>query len=235
MDIATGKIIVSVGQTRTEDNYAAFLDGLFLTESSDTQWRGIADNLNTHKSEAVVRIVARHCGVSEGIGQNGESGIFKSMETRSNFLRDQNHRITFHFTPEHAPRINQIEIWFSILIRKALKRASFKLVAELRSRIESFIACFNETLAKPFRWTRQGRPLTAYLGQDFSGSTTRREKTDHSLCCRVTSNVAPKTGPPTGVMIKTDPFLPAEPRPQKHVHRSNRCPGEPVLAGRTAH
>jgi len=63
--------------------------------------------------------------------------------------------------PKHASWLNQIEIWFSILARKLLRRGSFKSAAELKERIEAFIAYFNETMAKPFRWTFTGKPLAA--------------------------------------------------------------------------
>ena len=76
------------------------------------------------------------------------------------FLRDQSHRITFHFTPKHASWLNQIEIWFSILVRKLLRRANFVSKADLKQRIESFIDYFNHTMAKPFKWTWAGKPLT---------------------------------------------------------------------------
>jgi transposase len=62
-------------------------------------------------------------------------------------LRDADHRITFHFTPKHASWINQIEIWFSILVR----RRNFTSKEHLQQRIKSFIAYFNATMAKPFR------------------------------------------------------------------------------------
>jgi transposase len=64
-------------------------------------------------------------------------------------LRDHGHRITFHVTPKHASWLNQIEIWFSILVRKLLRRASFPSKADLKRRIETFIDYFNRTIAKP--------------------------------------------------------------------------------------
>ena len=76
-------------------------------------------------------------------------------------MRDAGHRITFHFTPKHACWINQIEIWFSILVRKLIRRGNFTSKERLRQRIESFIAYFNATMAKPFRWTMKGKPLVA--------------------------------------------------------------------------
>jgi len=55
--------------------------------------------------------------------------------------------------------LNQIEIWFSILVRKLLKRASFKSQDDLKTRIIEFIDYFNKTMAKPFKWTYKGKVL----------------------------------------------------------------------------
>jgi putative transposase len=74
------------------------------------------------------------------------------METRAQFLSDPTHQIRFVYTPKHCSWLNQIEMWFSILTRRLLRRGSFKSVRELSERMLAFINYFNQTLAKPFNW-----------------------------------------------------------------------------------
>ncbi len=78
-----------------------------------------------------------------------------------NASKDSEHRIRFVYTPRHTSWLNQIECWFSILVRRLLKRASFRSLDELEEKLRAFIDYFNAVLAKPFKWTYTGRPLQA--------------------------------------------------------------------------
>jgi transposase len=63
-------------------------------------------------------------------------------------------RVQFHFTPTSASWLNQVEIWFGLLTRKALRGASFASKDQLRSAIEAFVAKTNQH-PKPFHWRKR--------------------------------------------------------------------------------
>ncbi len=158
-EVATGEVITpTVGPTRTEEDFAHHIARTVATDP-EAGWIFIADNLNTHCSETLVRWVAEACEVDLDLGKKGKRGILETMASRKRFLSDPRHRIRFVFVPKHTSWLNQIEIWFSILVRRVIKRGNFISVEDLRQKILSFIDYFNETLAKPFKWTYTGRPL----------------------------------------------------------------------------
>ena len=159
-EVTTGKIISpSIGDTRTEMDFAEHIKRT-ISAAPKGEWVFVSDQLNTHKSETLVRFVAEQCNIQIDLGEKGKSGILKSIETRTAFLTCPSHRIRFVYTPKHASWLNQVEIWFSILLRKLIRRASFSSKENLAQRILAFIEYFNDTMAKPFKWTYKGRPLT---------------------------------------------------------------------------
>ena len=159
-EVALGKMIApSIGPTRTEADFVAHIAQTVATDS-DASWVFIVDQLNTHQSASLVEWVAQLCGIDVDLGEKGKRGILESMVTRKAFLSDPSHRIRFVYTPKHTSWLNQIEIWFSILVRRVIKRGDFASLEELKERILAFIEYFNQTMAKPFNWTFTGRPLT---------------------------------------------------------------------------
>ena len=157
--VATGQVVSpSLGPTRTEADFAAHI-AQTVAADPDAGDLFIVDQLNIHQSETLVRFVAEQCGITADLGVKEQYGILRSMASRAAFLGDPRHRIQFVYLPRHTSWLNQVEIWFSILVRRLLKRASFTSPGELRARILAFISYFNQH-AKPFRWTYKGRPLT---------------------------------------------------------------------------
>ena len=160
--VASGRVgEASSGPTRTETDFVEHIQRTVAGDPTIKKWHFIVDNLNTHKSASLVQYIADESDIDTDLGLKGESGILQSMQTRTAFLNDSSHRIVFYYTPKHASWMNQIEIWFSILVRKVLKRGNFTSIDDLKTKVLDFIDYFNQTMAKPFKWTYQGKALQA--------------------------------------------------------------------------
>lgn len=155
-DIHKGQVIEpSIGPTRTEIDFANHITKTIDTDP-EAGWIFIVDQLNTHQSESLVKLVASRCQIDIDLGVKGKKGILKSMKSRSAFLSDPTHRIRFVYLPKHTSWLNQIECWFSILTRRLLKRGEFTSIYDLSEQILKFIDYFNRTSAQPFLWKFQG-------------------------------------------------------------------------------
>ena len=135
LNVATGEIIApKLSTTRTEEEFAENIDGVVATDP-EAAWIFMCDNLNTHQSMTLVLLVAMMCDIPlDGLGKKGKCGVLRSQETRRAFLEDAGHRIRFVYTPKHCSWLNQIEVWFSGLSRRVLRRGSFRSVDELQTK-----------------------------------------------------------------------------------------------------
>ena len=156
--VATGTVLSSsIAATRNEADFATHIAKTIETDA-EAGWIFIVDQLNTHQSETLVRLLNRCCELNLDLGEKGKSGILQSMPTRAVFLSNPAHRIPCVYLPKHSSWLNQIECWFSILVRRLLKRGNFTSTQDLQQQILDFIAYFNRSFAKPFNWKFKGFP-----------------------------------------------------------------------------
>lgn len=159
LEVATGRVLApTLGPSRTEEDFAAHV-ARTVALAPQAGWVFVTDNLNTHQSESLVRFVAEACHLDVELGKKYRHGVLKSLASRAAFLSDPTHRIRFVYTPRHCSWLNQIEIFFSVIAKRVLRRGSFISLEQLKERVLAFITFYNERSAKPYRWTFTGRPL----------------------------------------------------------------------------
>ena len=170
--VATGQIAWSIGTTRKATDFVAHLKQAYHRLPRMKRYDWVMDNLNTHWSLDVCRVVARWCRVPF------EPHKLKKGPQRRAFLREPSHRHVFHFTPKHGSWLNQAELFFSVLHRRFLARGSFPSAKDFERRLERFLQDYNARHAHPYRWTYTGEPLV----RDTPFSRTRRQQRQGRAC-----------------------------------------------------
>lgn len=124
LEVATGRVTDQCHRRHTNKEFLTFLKHV-AKQYPEGDLHVVVDNYRTHKHENV-----------------------------KNWLgRPENMRIRLHFTPTGCSWMNLVEVFFSIITRKAIRRGSFTSVKELTEKIRVFIASYN-TDCTPFTWTK---------------------------------------------------------------------------------
>lgn len=139
LDVLTGTVIGRCFDRRRTTEFITFMSQVLQKYPKDKEIHVVLDNLSTHNNEDVDAWLARHPNV------------------------------TFHFTPVGASWINQIETWFGIITRQAIRRSSFASLAQLIKKISHYITHWNDE-AEPFKWVATAGQIlgkVAVLDCDF--------------------------------------------------------------------
>lgn len=151
LEVATGEVMGLLTPNRPAEVFAEFIEWACQAYAGARRIHIVLDNLNTHYHQLTCQVVADFCKCR--LAQT-ETGCQRKV-----FLTDPSKRVVFHFTPSHASWLNQIEIWFSTLARKMIRRGDFSSVDDLQDKIIAFIEYYDKYLAKPYKWTYTGKPL----------------------------------------------------------------------------
>jgi len=170
--VATGQIAWTIGATRKASDFVAHLKQACQHLPQMKRYDWVMDNLNTHWSLDVCRLVARWCQIPFEPDK-----LQKGVQRRA-FLSDPSHRHVFHFTPKHGSWLNQAELFFGVLQRRFLARGSFSSIKDFERRLERYLKDYNARHAHPYRWTYTGEPLV----RDTPFSRTRRQQRHGRAC-----------------------------------------------------
>jgi DDE superfamily endonuclease len=166
--VPTGEVVWDLGPTRTSADFARHLGQVacHFRQYSGFDW--VVDNLNTHWSMEVCEWIAAFSDVSFNPWE------LRTGRQRRAFLTDPTHKHVFHFTPKHGSWLNQVELWFSVLSRRFLRRGDFSGVAEFEQRLRVFLEAYNAGHAHAYRWTYTGQPLVR--GVPLAQSRRRQQR-----------------------------------------------------------
>jgi transposase len=128
LKVHKGTVFASTEMRHTHVEFLSFVKDVYRRWGRRKELHFVVDNFSAHKHKDVMEWVEAHKAVH------------------------------FHFTPTHASWLNQIELWFSILVRQLLSKRDFKSVEDLTMQLLAFIEQYNKA-AGPFAWTYKGEPL----------------------------------------------------------------------------
>ena len=171
--VPTGLVYGDVTARRTNQDFRRHIRhtatwlGVQYPQTKKYHW--VMDNLNTHWSLEVCALFARLNGIKY------EPKKLKRGRERIAWLTDPSHLHVIHYTPKHGSWLNQVEIWFSVLARRVIRRGNFPSKADLMRKILAYIEYHNSYKAHAYEWTYTGKPLVA------EAKSKRRSRDDHWL------------------------------------------------------
>lgn len=139
LDIQTGEVTADCFPRRRITEFLRFMDRVVAQHPKDQELHVVMDNLSTHSGHDVDKWLAKHKNV------------------------------TFHYTPTGSSWLNQVETWFGVITRQAIRRGTFTSVAQLVRRIKDYVQDWN-TDAEPFEWVATPEEIVAkvkILHRDF--------------------------------------------------------------------
>ena len=168
LHVAAGHVMASVGESRTEIDFVEYIEWIVNQAGKNEQLVFVVNQLNTHKSESLVRLMTCPNGDTQELGHKGKSGILHNMVTRMVYLEgdplsspaDQQQRIRFVYTPKHCSWLNVVEGWFSGLQNRLLSLLSCRSTEELADKIIEYVTYYNEKWAAGINWSRLKRPIS---------------------------------------------------------------------------
>jgi len=151
--VPTGEVVWDVGPRRTNDDFAAHLRHTLRHFLDWQQVTWVVDNLNIHWSLQACEILA---AVN---GRSFRPRALRAGAQRRAFLADPDYPYRFVYLPKHGSWLNQVELFFSVVARRFLKRGDFASAAVFEARLAAFLEDYNTRQAHPYRWTYTGEPL----------------------------------------------------------------------------
>ena len=147
-------------------------DAIAPTELRRRVQEAIEWHIDQERWEKLKR-VAQRCGIP------CDARALATGQQRRAFLIDPSHKHVFHFTPIHGWWLNQVELFFSVLSRRFLKRGDFASAAAFEERLDTWLESYNRDHAHPYRWTYAGEPLVR--ATPF-GQTRRQQRRGRAWC-----------------------------------------------------